>query len=230
MPILYSISVESMWNSQKPFHSNGKKHQNGASQDSKAAEAEAYNRLLLSTLGRNHDYAINMFRRFQHRNFSYITPEAMLDELNGGCNGNSNQKTKKKTLSLKRGSVFKVPHLPHPPKNIPGGSAMANGLQKMGEAVKKGFHKQKEESRKMMKKNSTSTLSIRRGNKSVPGSLERHSIAGLEHLTSRMTLGGPIRGGTTSTTPNGTLDLRVGGISRHPSNVSDFIGSVSSFV
>lgn len=215
-----------MWNSRKTFVTNGKKIQ--STDDSKASESEAYTQLLLSTLGRDSEYATNMFRRLQRRDFAYITPEALLEELKSGSETDE-ERAKKKGHSLKRGSVFKVPHLPKNPTS--GSSAMssaASGLMKMGETVKKSFQKQKNDSRrydslKNMKKNSTSTLSIRRGKKNVPGWMERHSIAGIECLTSRMTIGGPIRGDMTSNTPVETLDSRGVSIFRHPSNLSDFI-------
>ncbi|VUZ53964.1 unnamed protein product, partial [Hymenolepis diminuta] len=204
--------VETMWNPRKTFVTNGKKIQ--STDDSKASESEAYTQLLLSTLGRDSEYATNMFRRLQRRDFSYITPEALLEEVKSGSETDE-ERGKKKGHSLKRGSVFKVPHLPHPSKNsASGGSTMASaasGLMKMGETMKRSFQKQKNDSRKydslkVMKKNSTSTLSIRRGKKNVPGSMERHSIGGIEYLTSRMTIGGPIRGGMTLNTPVETLD------------------------
>ncbi|KAM3185761.1 hypothetical protein ACTXT7_005705 [Hymenolepis weldensis] len=221
--------LETMWNSRKTSVTNGKKIQ--GTDDSKVSESEIYTQLLLSTLGRDSEYATNMFRRLQRRDFAYATPEALLEELKSGIETDE-ERAKKKGHSLKRGSVFKVPHLPHPPKNsTSGGSAMASaasGLMKMGETVKKSFQKQKNDSRKydslkIMKKNSVSTLSIRRGKKNVPGSMERHSIAGIEYLTSRMTIGGPIRGGMTLNTPVETLDSRGVSIFRHASNLSDFI-------
>ncbi|VDO01255.1 unnamed protein product, partial [Rodentolepis nana] len=222
--ILGLRSLETMWNSRKTSLVNGKRTQ--GADDSKTSESEAYTQLLLSTLGRDREYATNMFRRLQRRDFAYTTPEALLEELNG-VSETEEEKTKKKSHSLKRGSVFKVPHLPHPSKNlITGGSAVVNaasGLIKMGETMMKSFQKQKDDSVKIVKKNSAATLSIRRGKKNLSGLMERHSIAGIENLGSRMTIGSSI-----SNTPVETLNSRGGWISRQPSYLSDCVSSSSN--
>ncbi|KAM7533229.1 hypothetical protein Aperf_G00000125043 [Anoplocephala perfoliata] len=183
-----------------------------------------YNQLLLSTLGRDHDYAVNIYQRLHRRHFAHVTPESLLEETRGG--DAEEEKAKKKGYSLKRGSVFKVPLLSHSSKNIgSGGASMANaatsGLMKMGGVVKKGFHKEKKERFKHGSMNTTksaaSTLNIRRGHKkkSATNAGERHSVAEIEQLASRMsaaaTLGGPIRRGTPSESSHSLSEDGFGG-------------------
>ncbi|KAM7542728.1 hypothetical protein Aperf_G00000012027 [Anoplocephala perfoliata] len=107
---------------------------------------EAYNQLLFSTLGRNHDYAVNIYRRLHRRNFADVTPKSLPREIRGG--DAEEEKAKKKGYPLKQSSVFKVPLLSHPSKNTTtGGASMANAaasaLIKMGGVVEKRFYKKR---------------------------------------------------------------------------------------
>ncbi|KAL5103929.1 hypothetical protein TcWFU_005916 [Taenia crassiceps] len=196
---------------------------------------DVYTRLLLSTLSHDQEYVNTLVRRLRRASFVY--PFDLLDDKayeNGpsrhGRRGNSQKRGSVFTVGVgdgeRRFTVFKVPHLPHPPRNLSAGALMTGGLWKrntleVGEKGKRWRREQKA-AQKMMRKNSVSTMSVFGGGEKNGGtsSFERHSFVSIEHLTARMDAVKTMKGG-------GAVE-EDGRISRHPSNVSDCVTKSSS--
>ncbi|VDM31627.1 unnamed protein product [Hydatigera taeniaeformis] len=224
------------FNSRKPHIQlgNGEETLNKTSK-SRSIKMDVYTRLLLSTLYHDQEYINTLVRRLRYATFVY--PSDLLNDTT--CEIVSSRHGWRST-SQKRGSVFvggsgegerkfavfKVPHLPHPPRNMSAGTLMAGGLWKRNtlEAGEKGrrWRREQKASQKMARKNSVSTLSVFSG-REKSGSMsafERHSFVGIEHLTARMDVA--------TTRKRGAAGEEDGRISRHPSNVSECVTKSSS--
>eukprot|EP00108_Taenia_solium_P000889 TsM_000702600 transcript=TsM_000702600 gene=TsM_000702600 len=229
-------SQKSSFTSLKPYLlvGNGEETLNKVSK-SKPIKMDVYTRLLLSTLSHDQEYVNTLFRRL--RRASFVCPFDLLDDK---AHENASSCRGRRGISQKRGSVFiggvgegerrftvfRVPHLPHPPRHLSAGALMTAGLWKRNtlEVGEKGRRWRREQKavQKMMRKNSVSTMSVFNGGEKSGGAnaFERHSFVGIEHLTARMDAVKPMK--------DSNAVEEDGRISRHPSNVSDCVTKSSS--
>ncbi|CDS43466.1 Ankyrin [Echinococcus multilocularis] len=226
---------------QKTSFTSRKSHHVGSGEEtlnkvskSMPIKIDFYTRLLLSALSRDRGYVNTLVRRLRHAIF--ISPSDLFEDIAD----NELSRHRGRDNSQKRGSVFaggigegerrftvfKVPHLPHPPRNLSAGTLMTGGLWKRNtlEAGEKGrrWWREQKRAQKIMRKTSTSTLSMFRGGvkRSGASAFERHSFVGIEHLTARLDAVTVAKGG-------GTVE-EDGRFSGHPSDVSDCITKSSS--
>uniref|UniRef100_A0A5K3EJ95 Membrane-associated kinase regulator n=1 Tax=Mesocestoides corti TaxID=53468 RepID=A0A5K3EJ95_MESCO len=140
---------------------------------------DCHARLLLSTLSRDQEYVSTLVRRLRHGTVVPPSPPS-------GGSSTTRKSACQKSLTLKRSSVFggrggcgtdserkssvfKIPHLPNPSRQLSSASLSVGTLLRRGKGHLMGRRRAKSK---------TASLLV--------GATERHSFAGLEQLASRL--------------------------------------------